>query len=237
MAHDAQESGTTPPGAQELRSSPDDRVAAHVGQRVLALLEIPVVSAVAINAGAPDASVAAMLILILHRRSVLEQALRPVGSWRTGLRMIVVLTTAIWLLIIPFGALLDALGLPRPDLSLFAERIEGNAPALAFTLVWVWTVVAFGEEILGRVFLIDRFQVLFRGLPASTPLAVTAAALLFGLAHSYQGSGGVLLTGILGLVLGVLYVQQKRRIWVNVIVHGAVDTVGMLLLFWGVRFI
>jgi len=103
-------------------------------------------------------------------------------------------------------------------------------------LLRVWTAVAFGEEVLGRVFLIDRFESIFKGLPGATPLAVILAAVLFGLAHAYQGIGGAIQAGTIGLILGILYLYQKRSIWTNVVVHGTVDTIAMLLLFFGVKF-
>jgi membrane protease YdiL (CAAX protease family) len=104
-------------------------------------------------------------------------------------------------------------------------------------LLKVWTTVAFGEEVLGRVFLIDRFEAIFKGIPWNTKLSVLLASILFGLAHAYQGLSGIILTATIGLIVSILYLYQKRSIWTNVVVHGMVDTVAMVLLFLGVKFL
>jgi membrane protease YdiL (CAAX protease family) len=71
----------------------------------------------------------------------------------------------------------------------------------------------------------------------ATALAVLAAAIMFGLAHSYQGPGGAQLAAGVGLILGLVYIQQHRTICVKALVHGMVDTTAMVLLFLGVRFV
>jgi CAAX protease family protein len=204
-------------------------------QRVIALVEIIVVSVIAKELGTSEAAVTAVLLLSLHRQEVLMNMCKSVRSWQSKLSIVAVSTVAIWTLILLFTPLLSFLGFPHPDYSSFAE-IQGNSNLLVLMLLRVWTAVAFGEEVLGRVFLIDRFESVFKGLPGATPLAVILAAVLFGWAHAYQGSGGAIQAGTIGLILGILYLYQKRSIWTNVIVHGTVDTIAMLLLFFGVRF-
>jgi hypothetical protein len=224
-------------GVHEVPASHGTSAALRLREALLALIEIAVVVFLAANVATPEAVIAAVFILAVHRRTVLVQSLGPLTAWRARLPLILLLTIAIWSCILVVALLLDIVGLPRPDLSFFAGQVEGDIGALLLNLVWVWTVVAFGEEMLGRAFLIDRFEVLFGGLSVATPLAVIAAAILFGLAHAYQGPGGVLLTASIGLILGFVYLHQQRTIWVNVAVQGIVDTVAMLLLFGGVRFI
>ena len=148
----------------------------------------------------------------------------------------VLFTAVIWIWILLFPFLLTLLNLPQPDYSSFAD-IRGNPTSLFFILLKVWTAVAFGEEVLGRVFLIDRFEAVFKGLPGATYFAVILASVLFGLAHAYSGIGGVIQAGVIGVILSFLYLYQKRSIWTNVIVHGTVDTIAMLLLFFGVKFV
>jgi membrane protease YdiL (CAAX protease family) len=204
-------------------------------QRVIALVEILMVSVIAKELGTTEAAITAVLLLSLHRQEVLMNMCKSVRSWQSKLSIVAVFTAAIWILILLFTPLLSYLGLPYPDYSSFAE-IQGNTNLLVLMLLRVWTAVAFGEEVLGRVFLIDRFESIFKGLPGATPLAVILAAVLFGLAHAYQGIGGAIQAGTIGLILGILYLYQKRSIWTNVVVHGTVDTIAMLLLFFGVKF-
>jgi hypothetical protein len=206
-------------------------------QRIIALLEIGIVAAISKLFGTADGTIAAILLLVLHRRTVLIQMMRSLISWQSRLKIALLFTVVIWILILALPQLLSHVGLPRPDYTSFAGQIQDNPAALISILLKVWTTVAFGEEILGRVFLIDRFETILKGIPGSTQLSVILASILFGLAHEYQGPGGIILTTIIGLILGEVYLFQKRSIWTNVVVHGMVDTIAMLLLFFGVKFL
>jgi len=206
-------------------------------QRIIALLEIGLVCTICKLFGTADRTIAAILLLFLHRRTALIQMLKSLILWQSRFRVVVLFTGVIWILILLLPQLLSFAGLSRPDDSSFAEQIQGDLSALVSILLKVWTTVAFGEEMLGRVFLIDRFEAVFKGVPGATALSVILASILFGLAHAYQGPSGVILAGTIGIILSVLYLQQKRSIWTNVVVHGMVDTVAMLLLFFDVKFL
>ena len=187
--------------------------------------------------GTADGALVAILFLVLHRQTVLIQMVKSVISWKSRLRIAVLFTIVIWILILLLPRLLSFAGMPKPDDSSFAEQIQDNPAALISILLKVWTTVAFGEEVLGRVFLIDRFEAIFKGIPWNTQLSVILASILFGLAHAYQGLSGIILTVSIGLIVSILYLYQKRSIWTNVVVHGMVDTVAMVLLFFGVKFL
>ncbi len=53
-------------------------------------------------------------------------------------------------------------------------------------------------------------------------LAVVLSSLIFGLAHRYQGRAGMLLTGLVGLVLGGLYVLSGS-LWPSMLIHVLLD--------------
>ena len=187
--------------------------------------------------GTADGALVAILFLVLRRRTVLIQMVKSVISWKSRLRIAVLFTIVIWILILLLPRLLSFAGMPKPDDSSFAEQIQDNTAALVSILLRVWTTVAFGEEVIGRVFLIDRFEAIFKGIPWNTHLSVILASILFGLAHAYQGVSGIILTATIGLIVSILYLYQKRSIWTNVVVHGMVDTVAVVLLFFGVKFL
>ena len=217
-----------------MHASPKHRFA--VFRRIIALLEIGLLCTISRLFGTADGAVFAILVLLLHRRGVIIQMVKSLISWQLRLRIAVLFTVVIWILILVVPGLLSFAGLPRPDDSSFAELLQGDLAALISILLKVWTTVAFGEELLGRVFLIDRFEAMLTGIPGCTVLSVILASILFGLAHAYQGPAGIILAGTIGLILGALYLYQKKSIWTNVIVHGMVDTIAMSLLFAGVRF-
>jgi membrane protease YdiL (CAAX protease family) len=73
-------------------------------------------------------------------------------------------------------------------------------------------------------------EVIFRGfviwyLLHFMPLwaAVLVSSVMFGLVHSYQGLGGGVKAGLVGLSLALLYVASGS-IWLSIIAHIAIDT-------------
>ena len=110
--------------------------------------------------------------------------------------------------------------------------VQGNLPALLGMLAIAWTTAALGEELLFRGFLQGRLQALLAGRRGAGLLAALAQATLFGLAHAYQGATGILVTGLLGLVFGLLYLRAKS-LWPLVIAHGLIDTLSLLALYAG----
>lgn len=110
--------------------------------------------------------------------------------------------------------------------------VAGNLPMLLGMLAIAWSTAAFGEELLFRGFLLGRLRALLGGGLGVGIVAAFVQALLFGLAHAYQGPTGILATGLIGLVFGLLYLRL-RTLWPLVIAHGLIDTVGLLALYAG----
>jgi membrane protease YdiL (CAAX protease family) len=125
------------------------------------------------------------------------------------------------------------LGWAPMDPSRFAA-IAGNTPMLLGMLAISWTTAAIGEEMLFRGFLQTRLQALFGTGRAAGLAAVLLQAVLFGLAHAYQGPTGILTTGAIGLAFG-LVVLRTRSLWPVMVAHGLIDTVSMLALYAGLR--
>ena len=71
-----------------------------------------------------------------------------------------------------------------------------------------WLAAGFGEELLWRGFLLDRLMRL-PGISGRIWLAIVIQAVLFGLPHLYQGWGGVIVTGSIGLLLGWLRIKAE----------------------------
>ncbi len=101
-----------------------------------------------------------------------------------------------------------------------AERILPQSAVELLPYLALATTAGLCEEFLYRGFAMAALS--SAGLGAS--IVVLVSSLLFGLAHSYQGTGGMLMTFIVGLLLGV------SRLAYNSIVpavfwHAAVDLV------------
>ncbi len=87
--------------------------------------------------------------------------------------------------------------------------------------MWWWRVLSVTagicEEVVYRGFLI---AVLAAAM--NTWAAVLVAAFIFGLNHAYQGPKGILKTGLVGLVLGGLFVLTGS-LWAPMLVHVVMD--------------
>lgn len=125
------------------------------------------------------------------------------------------------------------LGWAPMDTTRFAG-LQGDEGRLLGMLAISWTTAAFGEEVLFRGFLQSRLRSLFGERRHAAMLAALAQAVLFGLAHAYQGATGILISGAIGLAFGLLMLRF-RTIWPLVVAHGLIDTVSMLALYAGAR--
>jgi membrane protease YdiL (CAAX protease family) len=120
----------------------------------------------------------------------------------------------------------------QPDLELF-RALHANVKWTLIAIAGAWTLAAFGEEMVYRGYLMNRVADLLgrtRTAWVSTLLAVHVG---FGLAHAYQGPTGVIDEGLMGLLLGVMYLRTGRNLAVPIIAHGVCDTIDFLLIFAG----
>ena len=118
------------------------------------------------------------------------------------------------------------------DISLF-DDLQGNLILLIIFLAISWTEAAIIEEMFFRGYLFNRIIDLVGNQHVGTLIALIATSLLFGAGHAYQGISGVVDTALAGLVLGLLYLYSGRNLWLPILTHGVIDTVGFLLIFSG----
>lgn len=130
------------------------------------------------------------------------------------------------------GALLDDTeparpGPPRPGQGRHAEPPGAATLAVLprtaaerrlFTLVGVTAGVC--EEWLYRGFFLAVVAAVTGGLPG--PVLVGVAAVAFGLAHAYQGRAGIVMTGVLGGVMALLYLDTGSLL-LPVLLHAVID--------------
>ena len=119
-----------------------------------------------------------------------------------------------------------------PDLSDF-RGIVGNPTLFALGLGLVWTLAAFGEELVYRGWLLNRLADLVGQRWWGWAISLLALSGLFGLAHLYQGVTGVAENAIDGLLLGLIYFASGRNLWAAIIAHGVTDSVDLTLMFTG----
>ena len=111
--------------------------------------------------------------------------------------------------------------------------LKGNVWSALKGLGLVWTFAAFGEEVSYRRYLLGRAAEALGGTTFAYWIALLPASILFGFGHYYQGPAGIFATACDGFVIGAVYLLMKRNLWVAVLTHGLVDTIGIVLLFFG----
>jgi membrane protease YdiL (CAAX protease family) len=118
------------------------------------------------------------------------------------------------------------------DLSVF-DPYKGNLTACISLLGYIWTSAAFGEEIVFRGYLMRQFTKFFGSSTVSLVFNILLLGILFGYVHAYQGISGQLLSGITGMFLAIIFHFKKNDLWFNVAVHGFIDTVFVIYLYYG----
>ena len=113
------------------------------------------------------------------------------------------------------------------------DGVRGNWRAFALWMLVVWLLVAPLEEVVFRGFLMTETARLLGTSPWATAVNVVLGAVVFGLAHGYQGRSGVLSTGVAGGLLGLVFVASGFVLWLAILTHGFIDTVGIALIAVG----
>jgi membrane protease YdiL (CAAX protease family) len=154
------------------------------------------------------------------------------GSWRKTLWVGILAGAGIEMLeLFCTQPLLARLTGRMPDLSAF-NQVAGSLKWLAISLVFTWTLFAFGEELIFRGYLMNRIAGLLGRTRRGWSVALVLASVMFGLSHLGQGITGVSENFIDGMILGTLYLKFGRHLAVPIIAHGITDTVDFLLIFF-----
>jgi uncharacterized protein len=120
----------------------------------------------------------------------------------------------------------------QPDLSDF-QALYGNLKWTLILLALTWPLAAFGEEMVWRGYLMNRVADLGKNTRLAWIVSLVAVNAAFGYAHSYQGITGIIDEGLMGVLLGLLYLGTGCNLSVPIIAHGVADTVDLLLIFFG----
>jgi membrane protease YdiL (CAAX protease family) len=107
------------------------------------------------------------------------------------------------------------------------ERAHGSFAMLRWLGI-IWTYAAFGEEIAYRGYVLNRVGDVGNQSRTALLVGLLWSSLLFGLAHWYQGSAGVVSAAISGFVFGTAYLLSSKNLWVAVLAHGLSDSVALL---------
>jgi membrane protease YdiL (CAAX protease family) len=156
-------------------------------------------------------------------------------TWKSALRMvfqsIIVFILAMAGFILGSIIMANITGIPEGSGMNGYSYLQDNIGMLALTLVGVYIVSSFGEEVVYRAFLINRISELGPGGKKGHLIAVIISAIIFGLAHYGWGPMGMVQTGIMGLALGFCYIYLNKRLWALILAHAYMDTILMVQMY------
>jgi membrane protease YdiL (CAAX protease family) len=210
-------------------------------QRGLALAELIVGGAIVIGHNVyrlipnevPILFVLGLLSLRLRGGSWSATGLKMPASWRRTI-LFAIAAAALRILI---GALViepvTAHFWPPTVAPSGSNEIQGHAIVALQWLLLIWTFAAFGEEIGYRGYLLTRAAEVGGRSSAAYWVGNIIVAVLFGFGHYYKGPSGILDSGMAGLILGAAFILSKRNLWVCILAHGFIDTVGVIAAFMG----
>src|SRR5437868_3443132 len=118
----------------------------------------------------------------------------------------------------------------RRDLSKF-NAVHGNLELTIYAVGYAFIGAGFYEEFVFRGFLMQGLAMCFGASRGAWLVACVIQAVLFGAAHAYQNPLGMLITGGLGLLMGVIVLASGRNLWPVIIGHGLYDA-GRFVLFY-----
>ena len=180
--------------------------------------------------------VAVVLIIVaarLKQTSFAQMGLFPPENWLTTVLLGLAIGSGLSLLsIVVIQPLAERITKQPHDVQM-VEGVRGNWRALLSWLVLVWTIVAFGEELLFHGFLLSQVIKLLGTTILALVVNVLFNSIVFGLAHAYQGRSGAWSTGIVGACLSALYILSGYNLWLPIVAHGAIDTFELVLMSLG----
>ncbi len=177
-------------------------------------------------------SAALVLIYITQSNGIKYLRLNAFENWKQNiviaLSASVVLFLVCTFLIAPL--LEDWTGLPIEHGPF--RQLEGNVYFYLLSLAIAWVMGGFVEELVFRGFMFNQLNLIIPGNPGKV-FALIFTSVLFGYLHTYQGLTGQLLTGFFGLMLAFTYLLSNRNLWINVVIHGSINTISLTGIFLG----
>ncbi len=183
--------------------------------------------------GVNGAFLIALVAAVLGRKagSFREMGMRSPVSWPkllgTTFLYGVVIQFAFAILIEP---ILEKITGSAVDISVL-DGIRGNFVKCMTMIAVGWIMGGFLEEFTFRGFVVTRVHKLLGSGPAAIWIAILVAAVPFGIAHMYQGPAGMIGTGLIGFLFGVIFVVHGYNLWYPVFAHGFINTVAMILIY------
>ena len=139
---------------------------------------------------------------------------------------------------IAFKLLMKAIVMPlfgAPPINQAYHYLAGNPAALPGAVYLLIAGGGFGEEVVFRGFLFERFgKLLGSGVGAKAGIVLLTAGLFALLHYPDQGLPGVEQAAITGLAFGTIF-AVTGRIWIPMFAHAAFDLTALALIYWNLE--
>jgi len=112
--------------------------------------------------------------------------------------------------------------------------VQGNLPA-ALALAGYGLVAALTEETFFRGYLFERVGAWLGKERLGATVAVVLSSALFGILHFQQGRLGITNATIVGVVSGVIYLANKRRLYLLMVLHASFDIASFVIIYLGLE--
>jgi CAAX protease family protein len=119
----------------------------------------------------------------------------------------------------------------RRDLSKFKD-VQGNLELAVLGVFYALIGAGFYEEFMFRGFLMQGLAMFFGASRGAWVGACVVQGALFGAAHAYQNALGIVITGTLGVLMGLLVLASGRNLWPVIIGHGLFDASRFVLFYF-----
>lgn len=183
-----------------------------------------------------------LITVYLHRRGESWRALglRRPGGWKSvllvlpqaALGIVAILGTGVGVTAVGEAAGLWSTDMPADGIEARWGDIQGNLQVYLLWMVVAWVSGGLFEELFFRGFMVSRLKLAFGGSVLASVFAVVLPALVFGYGHFYyQGIRGLVVTGMIGVTLGTLYLLYKRNLWPLILAHGVVDSLAFTAMY------
>lgn len=114
------------------------------------------------------------------------------------------------------------------------HSVQGN-PTAALGWSAYALVAAFGEETFFRGYLFERIGAWLGKERLGATVAVVVSSALFGILHFQQGVLGITNATLVGVVSGVIYLVNERRLFLLMVLHATFDIVSMAIIYYGLE--
>jgi membrane protease YdiL (CAAX protease family) len=112
------------------------------------------------------------------------------------------------------------------------EGLKGNITSYIIFILFMWVFAAFGEEFFYRGYITKRIAVIFGNSQKAWMISILISSIIFGFAHLYQGASGVITTGFVAIIFGVIFYKNQHNLWVGILAHGIYDVFGITMIFF-----